>query len=124
MKMLGIMFLLSAIFITIIIFICRYCLDKNIELEFKLADKEYEIKRIKQELEEAKDNEVKARRISNWNTDAVKKEYENRLKEILKDIEYEARCYGNPVIALNNIRSKIRIIGGGDTYESIKKDIS
>lgn len=121
MKWLGIIFLISAVFIGLIILIVKFFLNRETGLQFKY---ERTIVKLNQKLEELKDNETKAIRIKNWSNDTIKAEYEKKLKEILEEIDAETRCYDNPVIAINNIHSKIIKIGGGDKYEGIKKDIS
>lgn len=109
MKSFGIAFLIYAVIYLVSIFAVIKKL-KKLESAYKsiFSKQNEEIRILKQKLEEAKDNETKAIRIKNWSNDAIKIEYEKKLKEIFKDIEKETRSYSNPVIALTKIKSIIK----------------
>lgn len=120
MKIVGITILIYvAIFVFVIYIISKYykeiCEEQKFEYVAKINEKSEEIKILKRELEEARDNETIARRISNMNTEKIKEEYDksfdNYKKEFYKklnNIEDVLKSYGNPILAITKVKNIIK----------------
>ena len=120
MKIVGITILIYvAIFVFVIYIVSKYykeiCEEQKFEYVAKINEKSEEIKILKRELEEARDNETIARRISNMNNQKIKEEYDksfdNYKKEFYKklnNIEDVLKSYGNPILAITKVKNIIK----------------
>ena len=120
MKIVGITILIYVgIFIFVIYIISKYYRDMFDKQKFKyvakMNEKSEEIRILKRDLEEARNNEIIARRSSNINNEKLKEEYnknfDNYKKEFYKklnNIEDILKSYGNPILAITKVKSIIK----------------
>lgn len=126
MKMIGIAILiyvviLVAVVLALVKFYREMLEDQNFEYERIIDEKNEDIRILKQKLEEAKDNEEISRRVANWNTSNAKEEYSKVVSDYQKEfnkklnkIENITKSYGNPVLALAQIKSIIKELSTSD----------
>lgn len=107
--MMKFIFLIFAILFALVIWITKK------ELKFLEDEYEKEIKQLKNEnkalryeIEDCKDKETKTRRICDWDKKTEIELANKKFNEFKTDIESVLRNYGNPVIAIDNVRRIIR----------------
>lgn len=126
MKVIGITILIYIAILIIVVYTIvkmykEILEDKDFEFEIIIDQKDEEIRILKQKLEEARDNEKISRRIANMNTSSAKEEYskivsdyQENFNKKLNRIEEITKSYGNPVLALSQIKSIIKELSTSD----------